>query len=127
MCCVSRGPPSRRALADAIPIARQRGTLQLASPGQDDLYNFTIVSVIPVAFVRVTYCAQIHAQVAEIAMEFRDKLIRLHRITRHEAISRELWLRSRHGTWRFFRLMGDNLLELGRDGRPLAEKNAARL
>jgi hypothetical protein len=124
---MSRGPPSRRALADAIPVARQRGTIQMAGHGQEKLYEFTIVSVIPIAFVRVTYCAQIHAHIADLAMEFRDKLNRLCLITRHEAISRELWLRSRHGTWRFFRLMGDNLVELGRDGQLLAEKNTAHV
>jgi hypothetical protein len=32
------------------------------------------------------------------------------------AISRELWLRSRHGTWRFFRVTADGLVEIGRDG-----------
>ena len=121
---MSRGPPSHRALADAIPIARQRGTIQTAGRGPEKLYDFTIVSVLPVAFVRVTYCARIHAPVAELAMEFQDILIRLRSITRHEAISRELWLRSRHGTWRYFRLIADYLIELSKDGQPLTEKNA---
>jgi len=122
---MSRGPPSRRALAEAIPIAHQRGTIQMAGRGPENLYDFTIVSGIPVAFVRVSYCARIHAAAALLAMDFQDKLIRLRQIMRHEAISRELWLRSRHGTWRFFRLTADGLIELGRDGQPLAGKNAA--
>ena len=122
---MSRGPPSRRALADAIPIARQRGTIQVAGRGPEKLYDITIVSALPVAFVRVSYCDRIHAPAAELARVFQDILIQLRQISKHEFISRELWLRSRHGTWRFFRLRAECLVELGRDGQPLAGKNAA--
>jgi hypothetical protein len=122
---MSQGPPSRRALADAIPVARQRGTIQMAGHGPEKLYDFTIVSVLPVVFVRVSYCAHIHAPVTELAKEFKDSLDRLCLITKHESILRELWLRSRHGTWRYFRLFAECLVELGRDGQPLAGRNAA--
>lgn len=121
---MSRGPPSYRALSEAIPIACRRGTTQAAGHAPEDLYDFTIVSAVPLAFVRVSYCARIHAPVAEFENGFRDELFRLGRIPAHSGISRELWLRSRHGTWRFFRLTGDSLVELGQDGMPLSEGNA---
>lgn len=117
---MSRGPPSRRALAEAIPIARRRGSVQEALPGQEKLYDLTIVSTIPLAFVRVTYCAQIFAPVAELSGMFHNDLERLRRIAAHRIISRELWLRSRHGRWRFFRLTEDMLVELGPCGELLA-------
>lgn len=120
-----RGPPSRRALAEAIPIAQRRGTIQIARHGPENLYDFTIVSGIPVAFVRVTSCTCIHVPVAELAMEFQDRLLQLRMVTRHDAISRELWVRSRHGTWRFFRLAGERLVELDRAGQTLTDKPAA--
>lgn len=116
---MSRGPPSKRTWAEAIPVARQRGTIQMAARGQENLYDFTIVSSLPVAFVRVSYCANIHAPVVEIKTNFQDLLSRLSRISRHDAISRELWLRSRHGSWRFFRLVENVLVELGWNGLPL--------
>jgi hypothetical protein len=119
---MSRGPPSHRALAEAIPIARQRGTIQMAGNGPGNLYNFTIISAVPLAFVRVSYCSQIHTPVAGLEKEFEEKLILLRQIVAHEALSCELWLRSRHGTWRFFRLSGEFLVELGRDGKPLMMK-----
>ncbi len=114
---MSRGSPSYRALSDALPIARRRGTTQAAVRAPENLYDFTIVSAIPLAFVRVTYCARIHAPVAELVNEFRDELFGLGRIPVHTDISRELWLRSRHGTWRFFRLTADSLVESGRTAR----------
>lgn len=124
---MSRGPPSYRALADAIPVAHQRGTIQMAGRGPEKRYDFAIVSVLTVVFVRVSFCARIHAPAEELAGDFKDSLDRLCLITKHESISRELWLRSRHGTWRFFQLVAECLVELGRDGQPLAGKNAASL
>ena len=99
--------------------------IQAAGRGPENLYDFTIVSAIPVAFVRVSYCSRIHAPVAEIVTEYQDELLQLCMVTRHDAISRELWLRSRHGTWRFFRFTTESLVELGQDGQPLSEKTAA--
>lgn len=124
---MSRGPPSWRALAEAIPIAQRRGTFQMAGRGPEKLYDFTIVSTLPVAFVRVTSCTCIHVPVAELAIEFRDKILRLRMVMNHDAISRELWVRSRHGTWRFFRLSGECLVELERNGQPITGKPAAGL
>ena len=108
---MSRGRPSYRALSDALPIARRRGTTQAAVRAPENLYDFTIVSAIPLAFVRVSYCTRIHAPVAEFVNDFREELIMLGRIPAHMSISRELWLRSRHGTWRFFRLTADSHMQ----------------
>ena len=118
------GRPSYRALSDALPIARRRGTTQLVRRAPENLYDFTIVSAIPLAFVRVSYCTRIHAPVAEFVNDFREELFMLGRIPTHTTISRELWLRSRHGTWRFFRLTADSLAELGQDGMLLSGGNA---
>jgi len=123
---MKRGSPSYRALSDALPIARRRGTTQKAVRAPENLYDFTIVSVIPLAFVRVAYCSRIHAPAAELVNGFHDELSGLCRIPAHTGISRELWLRSRHGTWRFFRLTPDALVELGQDGMPLSGQNAAQ-
>jgi hypothetical protein len=112
----------RRTLAEAIPIARQRGTIQMNGRGPENLFDFTIVSPLPIAFVRVSYCAQIFAPAGDLSGEFNDELSRLRMIVRHDSVSRELWVRSRQGKWRFFRLAANHLVELGRDGRPLAEK-----
>jgi hypothetical protein len=91
----------------------------------EKMYDFSIVSGIPLAFIRVSSCKQIHATVSEITEEFRDELLKLMMITAHDAVSRELWLRSRHGRWRFFRLAGRDLIELGRDGHLLPVNVAA--
>jgi hypothetical protein len=113
-------PRPRRALPDALPIAHRRGTVQLAESGPDNLFNFTIVSPGLTTFVRVRFMPRILAAVEEILAEFRDAIQRLRAIAASLQVSRELWLRSKHGTWRFFRVTADGLLELDEHGQVLA-------
>ncbi len=55
-------------------------------------------------------------------MEFREAILQLKAVTRDTAISLELWLRSKHGTWWFFRVTADGIAGPGRDGRPFGGK-----
>jgi hypothetical protein len=119
---MSRGPRPRRALDTAIPIAQQRGIVQVTGSGPELLYDFTIVSAIPVAFVRVKYAGRILATLPDIAADFHEAISRLRSIAYDAAISHELWLCSKHGTLRFFSVTADSLIELGRDGKPLEKK-----
>jgi hypothetical protein len=75
-----------------------------------------------VAFVRVKYTEYIRAVLGEIARDCDDEIRRLRSVTQDAALSCELWLRSRYGTWRFFRVTADALVELGRDGLPIGAK-----
>ncbi len=83
------------------------------------MYDFTIVSAVPVAFIRVKYAARILAPLAEIAAEFREAIPERNAVTHDTAISRELRLCSKHGTLRFFRIIADGFAGLGRDGQPV--------
>jgi len=120
---MSRGPKPRRALKAAIPVAEQRGKVQMPERSPESLYDFMIICTIPVAFVRVKFAPRILLSLAEIAMEFREAIILLRAVTHDTPVSRELWLCSKHGTLRYFRIIADSLVELGRDGRPLAGEN----
>ncbi|MCK9631275.1 MAG: hypothetical protein M0R30_06485 [Methanoregula sp.] len=117
---MSRGPKSRRAYRASIPVAEIREKVQMAENGPERLYDFTIVSTVPVAFICVKYARRILVSLAEIAAEFSEDIQKLRLITHDTAISRELWLCSKHGTLRFFRIIADGLVELGRDGKVLA-------
>jgi hypothetical protein len=45
--------------------------------------------------------------------------VQLRIIARDKAITAELWLRSKHGTWRFFLVMPDSLVEIDREEKPV--------
>jgi hypothetical protein len=117
---VTRGPRPHRALTEAIPIAQLRGVVQLGGLSPERIYDISIISRLPIAFIRVMFAARILGAVSEITYDFKDEIEQLRIIARDVAVSAELWLRSKHGTWRFFLVTASGLTEIDRDGKPLA-------
>lgn len=116
---MSRGRYPGRTLAAALPIAEIRGMVQKVRSARGSLYDIVIATAVPVAFVRVKYADRIDLTIEETEEFHREAIGRLRTIVSTEKISRELWLRSRHGTWRFFRVLKTGLVELSRNGMPL--------
>jgi hypothetical protein len=116
---MSRGPYPGRTLAAALPIAEIRGNVQKIRSARESMYDIVIATAVPVAFVRVKYADRIDLTLAQTEEFHRVSINRLRAIISTEKISRELWLRSRHGTWRFFRILKTGLVELSRNGMPL--------
>jgi hypothetical protein len=116
---VSRGPRPSRALAEAMPIAQLRGVTQMSGLGPERIYDISILSRIPVGFIRAMFAPEILAAIADIAEDFKDEINKLRIVARDTAITAELWLRSKHGTWRFFLVTATGLVEIDRDGKPL--------
>jgi hypothetical protein len=116
---MTRGPRPHRALAEAIPIAKARGIIQMAMSGPERIFDIAIVSKIPVAFARVMFAPAILATIHEFADYYKEEIARLRVIARDAAVTAELWLRSRHGTWRFFLVTPNTLVEIDRGGKRL--------
>jgi hypothetical protein len=116
---MSRGPRPHRALAEAIPIAKARGIVQLALGGPERIFDIAIVSKIPVTFSRVMFAPEILAAIQQLADDFKEENAQLRIIARDAAITAELWLRSKHGTWRFFLVTPAALVEIDREGKPV--------
>jgi hypothetical protein len=114
-----RGPRAHRAIRDAIPIAKARGLIQLATGGPERIFDIAIVSKIPIVFASIMFAPKILAGVPELADYYRSDLERLRVIARDVAITIELWIRSRHGTWRFFQVTPSTLVEIDREGKRL--------
>jgi len=116
---MSRGPRPHRALAEAIPIAKARGIAQLVMSGPERIFDIAIVSKIPVTFARVMFAPAILASTRELADDFKSEIGQLRIVARDAAIAAEIWFRSKHGTWRFFLVTPDSLVEIDREGKRL--------
>ena len=116
---MTRGPRPHRALAEAIPIAKERGIAQLVMSGPERIFDIAIVSKVPVTFARVMFAPKILAGIPELTDYFKKEITGLRLIARDAAITAELWIRSRHGTWRFFLVMPNSLVEIDREGNRL--------
>ena len=116
---MSRGPRPHRALAEAMPIAQVRGVVQMSGLGPERIFDISIVSKLPITFARVMFAPHILAAIVEIADDFKDEITQLRIIARDAAIRAELWLRSKHGTWRFFLVTATGLVEIDQEGKSL--------
>jgi hypothetical protein len=116
---MTRGPRPHRALAEAIPIAKERGIAQLVVSGPERIFDIAIVSKVPVTFARVMFAPKILAGIPELTDYFKKEITGIRLIARDSAITAELWIRSRHGTWRFFLVMPNSLVEIDRRGNRL--------
>jgi hypothetical protein len=116
---MSRGPRPHRALAEAIPIAKGRGISQMALAGPERIFDIAIISKVPVTFTRVMFAPEILATNRQLADDFKQEIAQLRIIAWDKAITAELWLRSKHGTWRFFLVVPDALVEIDRVGNRL--------
>ena len=116
---MSRGPRPHRALAEAISIAKARGIVQLALGGPERVFDIAIISTVPVTFTRVMFAPEILATIQQLADDFKEEIAQLRIIARDAAITAELWLRSRHGTWRFFLITPSAMVEIDRGGNRL--------
>jgi hypothetical protein len=83
---------------------------------------FVIVSDGKVFFVYIRRADPFRVTPAEMETENRAVLATTRSLLGSAWIIREFWPYSRAGTLRFFRVEDSWLLEIGRDGQPLAEK-----
>ena len=83
---MSRGPRPHRALAEAVPIAKARGIVQLALSGPERVFDIAIVSKVPVTFARVMFAPEILATVQHITDNFKEEIAQLRIIARDAAV-----------------------------------------
>jgi len=115
----------RQALPAAIAIARKRGFVQQTRECRGALYHFTINGPGLVAFARVRFERDILATLPAISAEFARDIARLRTIVQAACISRELWIRSLHGTFRFFRVMPEGLVEIDHEGNVMGAEGGS--
>jgi hypothetical protein len=101
---------------DATLIAGKRGEVWPYQPKSGAACDFTIMSPGRVAFVCVKYIRRLHCTAVELKRKFPETIMALRLIASSPAISRELWIRSPKGAWRFFRISEESFTELGTDG-----------
>jgi hypothetical protein len=115
---MKRGPPPAKGFDIALPIALMRGRVMQFQPLPDHVCNFTITGNGIFALVRLMSATRLHAAIAEIDWIYTDAITGLCSIPFGGPVSRELWLYSRYGTMRFFRLLETGLIEIDCHGFP---------
>ena len=108
---MTRGPVSEQAVEWALPLAAQRGSVYFFRQGRDCPCDFLIANTSGIVFVRVKRTRCFHQSGPELESECRDHLLRLRAVPVSPTVGRELWVCSRYGRWRFFRVTNTGIEE----------------
>jgi len=109
---MSRGPASEKALEKALSFASQRGAVYFLQQGREVPADFEIVNNQGVTFISVKMSRCIHNPAPYFEYLYRETIAHLRAVPASVAVAGELWLVSRYGRCRFFRVQPSGLSEL---------------
>jgi len=118
---MTRGRPVSKALDDALLIARARGNVMRFCPETESTCDLMIRDTVHLVFVRIKRVCRIRCTKEEIGAELQEWLILLRSLPVSESILCELWVYTKQGSWRYFRVGSTDLVEIGRDGNPIRQ------
>jgi hypothetical protein len=116
---MTRGRKPKEAIRSAIRIAEKRGDVDQIRFRRGMICTFIIYCAGLVAQIRIKRMRHLWCTEQTLEREGADDLAALRFIAFSPQISRELWICSSRGNFRFFRVLEDSLAELDRDGQPL--------
>jgi hypothetical protein len=116
---MSRGRPPKNGIGLGLPVAKERGqVMEIVQDGSPPA-AFVINADGKVHFIAIKRLDRFRAMPGEVEVELRSLLALIRSLPSGQDVVRELWVYSKAGTLRFFRVEDSWLLEIGRDGRPL--------
>ena len=123
---MTRGRRPVEAIRLATRIAEKRGEVQHFRHGPGLICMFVIYLAGCVAHVRIKRIRHLHCTEQWLEREAAEGLAALRIIASSLQISRELWICSPRGNFRFFCIHEDSIIELDRDGVPLSEQSPVK-
>lgn len=118
---MTKGRPATTGVDDAVAIARKRGCVMRIVYGLESLSDLVIRTAAYVAFVKTRRTEKITATIQEIGHAYHSLIAELRLFPVSAQILPELWIYSKHGTYRFFRIGAAGLAEVDRDGLPVPQ------
>jgi hypothetical protein len=113
---MSRGRRPRNALDEAVEIAEQRGSVERVSGRRNNAFDFIIIEEFRTVFVKVKRSQTTFTYPLEILYKYQREVASLHRVALTRATAREFWCRAPDGTWQFFLVRHDSVVEVRADG-----------
>jgi hypothetical protein len=117
---MTRGPLPNVAIRQAMEKAAKRGSVVDRDLFQRSRLGFILFCMNLTVFVRVRRCRSHILRPEDVAAEFGLDILQLRRIPLTGVVARELWLLAPWGTWQYFRVLDDRIIEMREDGVPLA-------
>jgi hypothetical protein len=114
---MSRGPQPVKGLDAALPVAMARGHVMFFRRARGNTADLMVSGNGILAIIAIRNAPRLYGTLAEIEAEFRDAIALLRIHPAGGPVSRELWLYSRYGVLRYFRVEDAGIVELCADGK----------
>jgi hypothetical protein len=116
-----KGPVPQKAIDAALPLALAQGFVMLCRRHHGSVADFVLAGFGWTAVVCVCRTKRLNELPEDLAAQFRSAIAGLGRVPRSPGRSCEIWACDYYGNFRFFRVVGSLLVEIGRDGRKLQQ------
>jgi hypothetical protein len=116
---MTRGRQPTKNRDAGVARAEARGTVMQFVPEAGMVCTFMIRGAGRIIFVRIKRAARLHCGVLELAADHDELIARLRTLPGAGPVARELWLYSKKGVWRYFRVTDTGIEETGPNGEPL--------
>ena len=113
---MTRGRRPRNAIDEAVEIGGRRGSVEQVSSKRGCAFDLIICEPDRNVFVKVKRSQTSFTYALEILHRYQREIACLHRVALTSVTAREFWVRSPDGTWQFFLIRHDSVLEIRADG-----------
>jgi hypothetical protein len=113
---MTRGRPPQQAIREARAIGEKLGAV-IETPGSRGFPADLMICCTHVTlYVQVKRTRSHLSGIREIADKYSKELLLLRTIPLTNVILRELWIRSPNGSWQYFRILKDGIMEIRNSG-----------
>ena len=109
---MTRGRPPGIGMKEAKEIAGRQGDLCQNTKGRGLLYDFTIHLLMLTICVRVRRTRLIAITSEDLLTAYPRDVARIRRVPATPVCIREIWVRSDAGTWQYFLVLDDRIVEI---------------
>ena len=113
---MTKGRRPRKAIDEAVDSAGRRGDVEELISKRGGAFDFIINEPDRVVYVKVKRSQTSSTYALEVFCRYQRELASLHRVALTSVTARELWVRSPNGTWQYFLIRHDSVLEVRADG-----------
>ncbi|MDD4136575.1 MAG: hypothetical protein PHT99_01595 [Methanoregula sp.] len=115
---MAKGRPPYQALKEVKAIARRQGRLCENTNGRGLLYDIAVHLALLIIYIRVHRMKREALTMEEIVTACGEDIARIRRVPPTPGLVLELWVRSPNGTWRFFIVLEDRIVEIPAESLP---------
>jgi len=113
---MTRGKVPSKALAESEVIADRRGEVRFVPGKRGDSFDLIIFEKHRTIFVKVKRSLTKFSWPVEVLHQYQREIAHVHRVPLTVVTAREFWVRHPNGTWQFFLIRHDSIIEIQSDG-----------